>query len=349
MPLPALLAAALPYAIGAGGSIINAAIGSYSASRENALAFQRQKELQVMQQEYNTMMWNKTNEYNTPAHQLQLYRAAGVNPNTAVNAISGVGSASMPATPAVPSVSSTSSPTDALVRGLGSILDYAQRAAQISLTRAQETGQNLSNEGVKLDNERKSIDNDIARIDLKNKPTVYELNFAEQRKRIDEIVSRVGVNDATAHKFAYETAEVMPQVAKLTAAQRDKFVAELQLIPAQLLVLASQSRLNTANVSKVFSDIEVNRSNVDLNSERVLSEASSRLKSLSETELNRARARLTDDQDLHQRFKLWFMKHYGVDLSSGWQQLMWQMSVDDIISSDGSSSMYEEIFKRKDW
>lgn len=44
-------------------------------------AFEQQKELQSGAQNYNTLMWNKANEYNTPYQQMLRFQSAGLNPN----------------------------------------------------------------------------------------------------------------------------------------------------------------------------------------------------------------------------------------------------------------------------
>ena len=48
--------------------------------------FQREERLQT--QQFNIDMWNKTNEYNSPAAQLQRAQAAGINPNLVVSSLS---------------------------------------------------------------------------------------------------------------------------------------------------------------------------------------------------------------------------------------------------------------------
>jgi hypothetical protein len=55
---------------------------------------QLNRELAQKQQDFDLMMWNKTNEYNSPEHQMELFREAGINPLAAYGSIVGNTSAS---------------------------------------------------------------------------------------------------------------------------------------------------------------------------------------------------------------------------------------------------------------
>lgn len=70
MPLP-VLAAPL---IGAASNIVGGLLGNASTNKAN-------KELAEYQYQKDLEMWNKSNEYNTPAAQMQRYKDAGLNPN----------------------------------------------------------------------------------------------------------------------------------------------------------------------------------------------------------------------------------------------------------------------------
>lgn len=87
-------------------SITGAAIDTGASAISANQQFKHQMQLQEQQQEYNTEMWNKENEYNSPANQISRLREAGVNPmialsggslsNVASSASSALGSASTP-------------------------------------------------------------------------------------------------------------------------------------------------------------------------------------------------------------------------------------------------------------
>lgn len=70
MPLPALAAPI----IGAGLDALTGLLGNQSTNKAN-------KELAEYQYQKDLEMWNRSNEYNTPAAQMQRYKDAGLNPN----------------------------------------------------------------------------------------------------------------------------------------------------------------------------------------------------------------------------------------------------------------------------
>ena len=85
---------------------------SYGANRiAQERSFEMQKELQRDQQGYNTLMWNKANDYNSPMQQMMRFKAAGLNPNLIYGQMnnglaaptSGVGSAPSPSQMQAPS------------------------------------------------------------------------------------------------------------------------------------------------------------------------------------------------------------------------------------------------------
>lgn len=64
----------------AGGNILSSALGINASRKAEDRAFQRSLQMQDRQNAFNFEMWNKTNAYNAPAHQIQLMKEAGLNP-----------------------------------------------------------------------------------------------------------------------------------------------------------------------------------------------------------------------------------------------------------------------------
>lgn len=62
--------------IGAGSGLLSGIFGSSAQASANRTNIQLQREAQA----WNESMWNKQNEYNTPAAQIQRMREAGLNP-----------------------------------------------------------------------------------------------------------------------------------------------------------------------------------------------------------------------------------------------------------------------------
>lgn len=85
--------------IGAGAGLALNAIGSIfqnrSAKHRQQEAFAQQEKMQTLQNAYNTRMWHMSNEYNSPANQMRLFKEAGLNPNLAYGQISDISSTPM--------------------------------------------------------------------------------------------------------------------------------------------------------------------------------------------------------------------------------------------------------------
>lgn len=89
------------------GGLLNAgknAVAKYEAREAEDRAYNRQIALMKMQNDWNIDMWNRTNEYNSPANQLKLLGEAGLNPNL----INGAGNP----TASAPSAASGTAPYD---------------------------------------------------------------------------------------------------------------------------------------------------------------------------------------------------------------------------------------------
>lgn len=72
----ALISAGAGLVSGIGSSLFGAKKSRQAEDR----AFERNKELMKMQNDFNVNMWNMQNAYNAPSNQLQLLKQAGVNP-----------------------------------------------------------------------------------------------------------------------------------------------------------------------------------------------------------------------------------------------------------------------------
>lgn len=85
------------------GSLLG--FGSNKSANEANIAMQRETNAQNYkmfqeQLQYNTDMWNKTNEYNDPSAQMKRLKEAGLNPYLALDKAASAGTASMGSTPA---------------------------------------------------------------------------------------------------------------------------------------------------------------------------------------------------------------------------------------------------------
>lgn len=85
--------------IGVGAGLAFNSVGSFFQNRSNKHrqqeAFAHQEKMQDLQNSYNTRMWHMSNEYNSPANQMRLFKDAGLNPNLVYGEMSDVSSTPM--------------------------------------------------------------------------------------------------------------------------------------------------------------------------------------------------------------------------------------------------------------
>lgn len=70
----------LPAAISGAAGLFSSALGIDASRSAEDRAWQRNLQMMKMQNDFNVNMWNRTNEYNSPSHQLKLLKEAGINP-----------------------------------------------------------------------------------------------------------------------------------------------------------------------------------------------------------------------------------------------------------------------------
>lgn len=85
--------------IGAGAGLALNAVGSFFQNQSNKHrqheAFAHQEKMQALENAYNTRMWHMSNEYNSPANQMRLFKEAGLNPNLVYGQMSDISSTPM--------------------------------------------------------------------------------------------------------------------------------------------------------------------------------------------------------------------------------------------------------------
>ena len=228
-------------------------IGSLVSSGVNVLnnerAMRQQLVLQKNAQDYNTLMFDKANQYNSPVAQMQRFKAAGLNPNLIYGQMANTASA--------PSMNAPSAPAPAHMDSfstLGLLTDFA------NLKKLQAEKDNIE-----ADTEKKEAETDESRsrIELIGKQQgltqaqtdeCYQ-NIEESNKRIDkmqneieligaqyiETLERAGKNRNEATKLYYEA----------LSAQVDAYYAD-ERNRAQIDKLKSETGLNEAQAKAVM-------------------------------------------------------------------------------------------------
>ena len=162
-------------------SLINNSFQS-SANRQNARLYREymdmQRELQRDAQNYNTMMWQRTNQWNSPANQMALLRAAGLNPNLMYGGAF-QGNASAQQSPSQ-SMSAPGNIYNPLSMSLGNPAETYMAERQLSM---QEESTSLLNEEQRLKNKQ-------LQFDVEHQEEQYNLNTQQQKVSIAEIIAR---------------------------------------------------------------------------------------------------------------------------------------------------------------
>lgn len=236
------------------GSIISGIIGSsaQNSANETNVALQRETNAQnykMFQEQlgFTENMWNKANEYNTPANQRTRYEQAGINPYMALGAITGgnAQTASSPSpNPAVsPQVTPNMAMSSAMANMANGLPDSLLKSSQADNLNADTQTKNLNNLFIiqrqvsDLREQEQRINESLARQGLSKEETKNKrmerrmiraqirdkeifLKYAEQeyKAKSDEQLERVNLvrnqarNESLKADFQEMTNEAFPQM-----------------------------------------------------------------------------------------------------------------------------------------
>lgn len=149
------------------GTVASGLIDSNTAKRNTDKTIQANKALAEYQYSRDIEMWNKSNQYNTPAMQMQRFKNAGLNPNLIYGQGNAGNTASTLPKYQAPTVRYDYKPPIDPQAILSNFQDFTQRSAVIDNLHKQ-------NDGITLENDKKKITNDILEEEKKRK--VWENN-----------------------------------------------------------------------------------------------------------------------------------------------------------------------------
>ena len=186
--------------IGTVGSLLGGLLSSRSQKSANEANIQMQRETNEMNERlfnqnlaWQEDMWNKTNAYNDPSHQVELLQKAGINP-AAVYGNGSMPEASMPSSPAAPTMGAAQvNPVD--YSWMSNVVDQG--------VNAYLNNQILNNQVVKG-----SYDAQIAKVDAE-----YAVKTLQDR------CIKV-LNDSQASEYQKEQAKIVMQVMEGTRDQQ---------------------------------------------------------------------------------------------------------------------------------
>lgn len=218
----------------------------------NAFNFQAQQFLQAQQNAYNTEMWERENEYNTPAAQRQRMIEAGMNPLYYNGSMSNGNATSSPisASPAFQAQSPSLNPFfgDQIqgLQGINSAIGNLLESKKVAIA-------------------DKKADAEISRLNTQNE---------ESRATISKISSSIGVDTATASKL-YSDIEVNNSAIQMNYANVEKMTHEGKLAYERAVTeqlgrdlsfdkIRSSIALDNANVAKRSEEIKEIQQHVEL-------------------------------------------------------------------------------------
>lgn len=258
-----------------------------------------QREERIAAQDWNLEMWNKENEYNTPAAQMQRMIEAGINPSAAAQGISGNGNTAGSIAASQPAQGSLAAPHQNVLSGLANSVNTAWQneliRSQIMNTDEDTEGKDLENrynaetyevrvaigmqnyENMVKEGKLKDVNVDLAKqlLDHNAKKNGKELELMQKEiditgKRIDEINQKIEESKKLIEK--YESDISLNDVAEdelrtrsaLNETNEMKAYYEAQESKARTRVADSQVRVNDAQTGNIQQDTELKKIQADL-------------------------------------------------------------------------------------
>lgn len=161
--------------VGAIGSIAGGLLNNSLSSSAATTAFNRQKELMRMQQQYAVENWNREVSYNDPRAQMQRLKAAGLNPNLVYGSGSPGLNAPSTASPTAPSAPmQVTAPAD-----FGSVISNAAQAAS-ALANAKLADSKTIGQKIENDFNQKTLSDRILAVGKQNNWTDEQISKTQE-------------------------------------------------------------------------------------------------------------------------------------------------------------------------
>lgn len=194
-------------------------------------------------QDWNLEQWNRENEYNSPEQQLKRAIAAGINPNVAIQGITGNSNAgtvrSTPQSGAQASGPAASGPSVASTIGelLGNSVNSALQAAK---TRSETTGIDIDNE---------------------YKPAQYKAELKKLEKETDKLIADTDMSRQQTKNLK----QTFDRVEKMTPLEIDALSKGLTKMDEEINLLREQQKSEQKDRELTDSTISLQESEKDLN------------------------------------------------------------------------------------
>lgn len=165
----------LSAAIGALGSLFGSSVGNNQAEAAASQAYERQKSLMKLQQDYAVSNWQREVNYNSPVEQMKRLKEAGLNPNL----VYGNGSIQGLESPGISSPTSPSAPM-ASVFGFGNPIAEGAAAAQ-GIAAAKKAGAEAVGQTIENEYLTKTLSDRIKTVSVQNNWTAQQTSYLEEQ------------------------------------------------------------------------------------------------------------------------------------------------------------------------
>lgn len=253
--------------IAVGGSLIN---GLMQGAQNRANRRFQERENQKAR-DYNTLMWEKNNQYNDPSQQMERLKNAGINPHLAYSNGAVTNTASSPA----------SSNASSTVPGQAPQLDV-NALMQARLMKAQERNLNAEAEKKEAEaiNTRENtkgvtLQNGILTNDLQTYFDRFDAEMLFKKSATSVNYSNIQVNDKKIEVSDVDIKKSTQEIVNLMTTNR-KLEAEINSIIAKTNLDEQSTKNLIASLGLIYAQVKNYESQINLNNELSLTQKTTR-------------------------------------------------------------------------
>lgn len=218
-----------------------------------------QRELQNSQNAWNVAQWNRQNQYNSPANQMNLLRQAGLNPNLIYGQLAGASAGSLES--AGVDISSPTPNNAAQVSGFGDL------GVQIGNQMMQKELNDANIDYIREQTESQRISNAKNQFELDNQEQTY-------KNQQDNIKSYTDLNNSKCNEIQKNLSLIESQIKYIDAKERAQTLENLfndstfddrvKLVSQQVKLNEAQERVLNATVQKIRQEIKTLKAQEEL-------------------------------------------------------------------------------------
>lgn len=237
--------------ITAGAGLVGGLFNAGSQARQNRLNRKFQSEENQKARDYNTMMWEKNNEYNDPTQQMVRLKNAGINPHLAYSQGAVTNTSSSPASSNASSMPEGRAPQ----LDLSAILNASLIGAQIKNIKADTMKKEAEAKNIGTDTEGKTLANGITTKVLENWNDTYEADMNFKKSATSVNYSNVQVND--------KKIEVSDVDIKRTTQEITNMISQNVKLGAEIDEIVTRKNYNEQQTKNLIATIGLIKAQID--------------------------------------------------------------------------------------